>query len=128
MKNIIILIAVTLLVAGSIPETVFAKDHNGKAAAPPKHSICSVENCDKTGTHRHGGTVYTGHHVNDGHSYHRICGVEGCIQIGSHRHDETAPVPYTGNNTHHNDSDSSGNHNGNNEHHNGSGNHHGGHH
>lgn len=106
-KNIIAALATVILMTGLMPVAVFAHGHNGSNTAA-QYSPCNVENCNTVGNHKHNGTTYTGHTMNDGHDYHQLCNVDSCTKTGSHKHNGTICLPHTNGNSHTNHSTSGG--------------------
>lgn len=80
MKKRILSLALTALIAASVPATVFA-------ATPA--AICPVEGCHATEVHQHDGCSYAGHTIGDGHN-HPVCNLENCTQNGIHDHARAA--------------------------------------
>lgn len=82
-KRITVMLAVTMLMAIAFPVTASA------ASGTTSYSVCTVENCNTTGVHKHGGAYYAGHYLNDGHEHHGVCPVQGCTRTVAHNHNGT---------------------------------------
>lgn len=76
-NKLIASIAAALMVTASVPTLTNAATY---------YPTCTVANCNKLTSHKHNGTWYCGHTVNDGHSYHNVCTVSGCTKTKNHRH------------------------------------------
>lgn len=114
MKKAISIITVAILVLGLMNVTVFAHGHRGSGTTTPAYKLCSLENCNVVGNHKHNGIVYTGHSMSDGHNYHQLCNIKSCNKSLSHQHNSQTYLPHTSQDGHH--------------YHKGSGSNHGGHH
>ena len=82
MKKFTAIITAVALVSIASPMETFARGH-GSA----RYSLCSTENCNIIGTHKHGYSYYTGHYLDDGHEYHEVCLVQYCNRTTTHIHD-----------------------------------------
>lgn len=101
MKKTFVIISLAALLISAIPLSVSA--HSGShrtTSANSAYKLCTVENCNVTGSHKHSGTTYAGHYMGDGHDYHAVCTVKNCTKTGSHEHDGTTCLPHNGNDGH----------------------------
>lgn len=80
-KIILAAVAATVMITTALPTNTFAAT---------SYAVCNVDNCNKTGNHRHSNTWYQGHYLNDGHDYHQVCSVNNCGRTGTHRHSGTS--------------------------------------
>jgi hypothetical protein len=98
MKKVIASVLVTVLLAVSLTTSVYAGRHGGSqhcrtVCAAHTVTLCNVENCHITGTHRHGGLTFLGHHMDDGCGFHQLCAVVVCTLSGSHMHNGVTYLP-----------------------------------
>lgn len=100
MKKLVSLLAAVLLVTTIFPVSAFAHGHCGSGNTGAGYPLCSVKDCDKTDSHRHSGTWYSGHSISDGHTYHEVCSVSGCTLTTSHEHDGVTCWPHSTNDGH----------------------------
>ena len=118
-KRITSILAVALLVLVAFPTTAFAHGHNGGGSQNTRYSVCTVENCNTTGVHKHGNAYYAGHYLNDGHEHHEVCPVQGCTKTAAHDHDGTTYFGHHNEDghTYHNNGRHNGGHRGGGRHH-----------
>jgi hypothetical protein len=86
-KRITAVLAIAVLTLALLPTTAFAHGHKGAGTQRTDYSVCTVENCNATGAHKHGNAYYAGHSAGDGHAYHELCPVQGCTKTAAHDHD-----------------------------------------
>lgn len=60
-RNLFMLATVFMLSTALVPSQVSAHGHN---------KACTISSCHKTGTHKHNGTTYSGHHTSSRSSHH----------------------------------------------------------
>lgn len=94
MKKFILLLATVLLVTMLFPASALAHGHGRSTGTRANYAPCNVEDCNITYAHRHDGTWYCGHSLNDGHDHHQVCSVQGCTYTTVHKHDGVACFPH----------------------------------
>lgn len=93
MKKTISILAAAALILAAMPMKAYGRCHGGRIAAA-NYSLCSTEDCDTAGLHKHDGTYYCGHYIGDGHDYHQICSVQDCTKSVNHQHDGVTCFPH----------------------------------
>lgn|GEM_PF-1133474 len=101
-KRIIMLFTTVILLTVLLPTTVFAHGHNqsGNSSQNTVYGLCTNEDCHMADVHKHEGTYYSGHTLDDGHDYHQVCTVQDCTETVIHEHDGLTCFPHDSTNSH----------------------------